>query len=92
MEKYAVNCKKCGCLFVPGGSETTAICVGCYKAELEKTLELLKATKTTFAIIATAGHHTGYDWNADCKKLTLVQGEASGKVDAALLRYHRSFK
>lgn len=36
MNEFTEECKRCGCLFVPGGRETTDICAGCYKAENEE--------------------------------------------------------
>ncbi len=35
-DSFAVECKRCHCLFVPGGKDTTDICAGCYKEQLEQ--------------------------------------------------------
>ncbi len=34
-KECSIECKKCGCYFVPGGLDVTDICAGCYKQELE---------------------------------------------------------
>ena len=56
MSQYTVECKKCDCLFVPGGKEMTDICAGCYKQMLEdldtgKTVATLAAGWRTQAAI-----------------------------------------
>ena len=80
MNKYGIECSECGALFIPGGREMTTVCAGCFKKVLEE-------TRSVMITISHIGHGN-YDWNADPKYLTRLEGDTFSIIDR-LLDEHR---
>lgn len=46
-----MDCKRCECVFIPGGRGVTEICASCYKEELAKHINTIDLMKDEFARI-----------------------------------------
>jgi hypothetical protein len=53
-------------------------------AELDRLKGLLKYIREKMCEISLHGHHNKYDWNADPKSLTLIEGNMFTAINEAL--------